>query len=778
MNDKIQLYLEVANYLGDERNKSILEGLLSRRQKQVFYLPVVGQFSAGKSKLINTLLEQPLLPTKTTETTALVTSIMYGFKQVILEKYDGTLIEYPFDELKTLHQDATDRLKQGKHIHVQMEHRLLKTGMIFIDTPGLNTVINSHEAFTYEMLPYADYAIYVIGRGISAADCDVIAYLLKQGIDLTFVRAKIDTIQDEPIEAVIEEDRTLLRSLLTTGVEPRYFAVSTDVPELVPANQEMSLAGLRQYLQEELADHAGRMASDAAERRLAVIGNELQRTLVKRQQEIQNLEQCELSELESQLVALRQEQRLFDQEKSRLAVGVFNQVRRAEVAASQEVKAAANKSVADYKIALDSCASTEEMHKKAPTFANKSTNEFLEKVRSVLADETQALITAARSDYSNIARKIETDLRDQLGQHTFQIDVFEPDVTEMDDYAERRLADLSDKVGAVRDAALHQDEEIRRLGLAREEIVASLSELAALEQEVKNNLAEHGSYVPPLIHDPGSNTCQNVFGRIGSLLDIALIFAPISAGGAVKAGAQAAKAAKAAEGATKVAKIAKVAKVVQKSARYLHEVRQNDALPERIKETGVLDYLTLEFLLSKAGEQFDRKPCTYVDVNMEQAYFQKKEKLESEYAATIRTRLAREEAVGLLSDKLAKKEREKQLKSEYADQMAASLERERRELKIEGERLALERYSKDLCYDAEGQYSQYSAKLFQQYGQYLAKVSSDIIIYHTAEIDKELQRKAESIALLLEQRNTIADRLAVEKQQIDQYLTVVVDREH
>lgn len=773
MTDKIKLYLEVTNYLGDERNKSILEGLLSRRQKQVFYLPVIGQFSAGKSKLINTLLEQPLLPTKATETTALVTSIMYGSNQVILEKHDGSLIEYPFDELKTLHQDATDCVKQGKHIHVQMEHKLLKTGMTFIDTPGLNTVINSHEAFTYEMLPYADYAIYVIGRGISAADCDVIAYLLKLGIDLSFVRTKIDTIQDEPIETVIEADRTLLRSILTTGVEPRYFAVSTDVPDLVPANQGMSLAGLRQYLQEELADQAGRQASDATERRLAVIGSELQRTLVKRQQEIQNLEQCELSELEGQLVALRQEQRVFDQEKSRLAVGVFNQVRRAEVAVRQEVKAAVDESVADYKIALDTCASTEEMHKKAPTFANMSTNEFLEKVRSVLAEETQALITAARSDYSNIARKIETDLRDQLGQHIFQIDVIEPDFTEMNDYAERRLAEVADKVEAVRAAALHQDEEIRRLGLAREEIAASLFELAALEQEVKNNLTEHGSYVPTLIHDPGSNTCKNVFGRIGSLLDIALIFAPIPAGKA-KAGAQAAKALK---GATKVAEIAKVAKVAQKCARYLHEVRQNDALPEQIKETGILDYLTLEYLLSKAGEQLDRKPYTYVDVNEEQAYFQKKEKLESEYAAAIRTRLAREENVGLISDKLAKIEREKQLKSEYADQMAASLERELRELKIEGQRLARERYSKELCYDAEVQYSQYSARLFQQYSQYLAKISSDIIIYHTAEIEKQLQRKTESIAFLLEQRNSIEDRLAVEKQQIDQYLTVVADRE-
>ena len=641
MTEKIKLYLEVANYLGDERNKSILEGLLSRRQNQVFYMPVVGQFSAGKSKLINTLLEQSLLPTKTTETTALVTSIMYGSKQVVLEKIDGTLIEYPFEELKRLHQDEAERLKQGKYIQVQMEHELLKTGMIFIDTPGLNTVIDSHEAFTYEMLPYADYAIYVIGRGISVSDCDVIACLLKQGIDLTFVRTKIDIIQDEPIEIVIEEDRTLLRSLLPKGVEPRYFAVSTDVPELVPANQKMSLAGLRQYLQEELVDHADSMAFVAAERRLAIIGRELKRTLVKRQKEIQTLEKCELSELESQLGALRQEQRLFDQEKSRLAVGVFNQVRRAELVASQEVKAAADKSIDDYKTALDSCASIEDMYKKAPVFANKSTNEFLEKVQGVLVAETQALIKAARADYGNIAHEIETDLRDQLGQDTFQIDVFEPDVTEMGDYAERRLADLSDKVEVLRNAALHQDEEIRRLGLAREEIAASLSELAAIEQELKNSIAEHGNYVPPLIHDPGSNTCQNVFGHIGSLLDIALILAPIPTGGAVKVGTQVAKAAKAAEGATKVDKIAKVVKTVQKGARYLHEIRQNDALPERIKEAGILDYFTLEFLLSKAGEQFDRKPGTYVDVDMEQAYFQKKQKLDAEYASIIRIRLAR-----------------------------------------------------------------------------------------------------------------------------------------
>lgn len=761
MTDKIQLYLEVVDYLGDERNKSVLAGLLARRQKQVFYLPVVGQFSAGKSKLLNTLLEQPLLPTKTTETTALMTSITYGSKQVILEKHDGTWVEYPFEELKLLHQDAIDQLRQGKHIHVQMEHGLLKTGITFIDTPGVNTVISSHAAFVYEILPYADYAIYVIGRGISAIDCDVIACLLKQGIDLIFVRTKIDAIQDESIAAVIEEDRTILRSLFPAGMEPRYFAVSSDVPELAPAAQAMSLTGLRQYLQEELADCADKMAFAATERRLVVIGNELERALINRRQEIHNLEQCEILGLESQLAVLRQEQRLFEQEKIRLAADVFNQVRRTEVTASNEVMAIAKKHVANYKTVLDHCASVEEMHKKALAFSNQSTNEFLENVQSVLADKTETLIVTARAGYNDITRKIETDVREQLGQHTFQLDIFEPDVTEMGDYAERCLADLSDKVETVKDAVLQQDEEIGRLSLAREEIVTSLNELTALAQEATNNLDEHGRNVPPPIDDPGSDRYQNVFGHIGSLLDIAMVFLPVPTGGAAKVGAQA------------VGKVAKIATTVQKGVRFLNKVRQYEGHSKQGKETSVLDYLTLEFLFRKAGEQFDRKPRTYIDVDMEQAYFQKKAQLESEYAAIIRTRLAKEEDVGLFSGQLARKEREKQLQSEYVDQLAALLEKERRTLTIEGQRLARERYSKDLCCDASHHYNQYSTGLIQRYSQYLKKISSDIIIYHTAEIEKQLQRQAEGIALFLEQRDTIADKLSVEKQQIQQYLTVV-----
>ena len=127
---------------------------------------------------------------------------------------------------------------------------------------------------------------------------------------------------------------------------------------------------------------------------------------------------------------------------------------------------------------------------------------------------------------------------------------------------------------------------------------------------------------------------------------------------------------------------------------------------------------------------------------------------------------------------MAKKERKKQLENEYAEQMAATLELERRELKLEGQRLARERYRKDLCSDSEGQHRQYATRLLQQYSKYLAKISSDIIIYHTAEIDEQLQRKAESISKLLEEYNTITEKVAVETQQIGQYLTVVSDREY
>ena len=57
-------YLEIANELGNNSAKSLINDFIEKNSKQRYELPLIGQFSSGKSATINHLLGRDLLPTK------------------------------------------------------------------------------------------------------------------------------------------------------------------------------------------------------------------------------------------------------------------------------------------------------------------------------------------------------------------------------------------------------------------------------------------------------------------------------------------------------------------------------------------------------------------------------------------------------------------------------------------------------------------------------------------------------------------------------------------
>lgn len=75
----------------------VLAGLADKLQRNEFVLAVVGEFSRGKSSLINALLEQPdLLPTAIEPSTSAVTVLTYGPEPRIRVTFDdGTTVEHP-----------------------------------------------------------------------------------------------------------------------------------------------------------------------------------------------------------------------------------------------------------------------------------------------------------------------------------------------------------------------------------------------------------------------------------------------------------------------------------------------------------------------------------------------------------------------------------------------------------------------------------------------------------------------------------------------------------
>lgn len=121
-------------------------------------LAFCGHFSAGKSTLINTILEQPLLPNSPIPTSANIVTIQKG--KDIVEVLDESGEIFSFHQLDDVSVYAKDN--EVKQIHLFLEQFPLPESFVLMDTPGLDSTIESHQSKTLEHLFIADVVVYVM----------------------------------------------------------------------------------------------------------------------------------------------------------------------------------------------------------------------------------------------------------------------------------------------------------------------------------------------------------------------------------------------------------------------------------------------------------------------------------------------------------------------------------------------------------------------------------------------------------------------------------------
>jgi predicted GTPase len=149
-----------------------LENALSSDQVR---LVVLGEFSRGKSKLLNALLDIDLLPTSLETTTAVNTFlralpvgrserfILIHFQdkkrppEEVSWAEDSALIRWG-TELDRSHADAR---MEVDYIEVFLDHPLLQKGMVLVDTPGLEAIVKHHEQITRKAIAESHIALWV-----------------------------------------------------------------------------------------------------------------------------------------------------------------------------------------------------------------------------------------------------------------------------------------------------------------------------------------------------------------------------------------------------------------------------------------------------------------------------------------------------------------------------------------------------------------------------------------------------------------------------------------
>ena len=138
---------------------------LQRLAEDRFYLTLAGQFSRGKSTLMNAMLGMDRLPTGVVPVTSVITAVSYNSTERVRMHFEGSNLthEVPLSELSEwiTEQGNPGNRRKIDMAEVQLPAELLRRGAFFVDTPGLGSAVIANTKTTHRFLPYIDALVLV-----------------------------------------------------------------------------------------------------------------------------------------------------------------------------------------------------------------------------------------------------------------------------------------------------------------------------------------------------------------------------------------------------------------------------------------------------------------------------------------------------------------------------------------------------------------------------------------------------------------------------------------
>lgn len=219
LNQKEKLQQEVNSYFKKyiddiffgEELKLIEKRLLSMESS----IAVVGQFSVGKSALLNALLGQEILATRKIESTKILTRIRHCTStedaKVVLTLKDGQKNTLPLTNVSDLQKYTTFQGEEItdfiQYVDVYWPVQFLNKELILIDTPGSNSLTTSAFQTTKEQLKSSSAIIYLFmgTKGLDARDYEIIEEYATHKKKIFLVGTHLDQLMKEQWLEVQEE---------------------------------------------------------------------------------------------------------------------------------------------------------------------------------------------------------------------------------------------------------------------------------------------------------------------------------------------------------------------------------------------------------------------------------------------------------------------------------------------------------------------------------------------------------------------------------------------
>jgi GTP-binding protein EngB required for normal cell division len=241
--------------------------IAERLESHRFEIAVFGRVSSGKSSLLNHILRTAVLPVGVNPITAVPTRLIHGPEAVLTVSYAdrrterlaiGCLPEFASEVNNPTNVKGVVRLV------VELPSERLKSGLGFVDTPGLGSLAAAGAAETLAYLPQCDLGVVLIAAGtpLNHEDLATIRLLYEAAIPVKVLLSKADLLVPADLESALAYTAGEMRTELGVKIDVHPISTAASHAQLVEQWFAGELAPLYEKHQ-ELAQESIRGKSGA-----------------------------------------------------------------------------------------------------------------------------------------------------------------------------------------------------------------------------------------------------------------------------------------------------------------------------------------------------------------------------------------------------------------------------------------------------------------------------------------------------------------------------------
>jgi len=249
-----------------------------------FKIAVIGEFSTGKSTIINSFLQKDILPAKYRPTTNQITIIKNSKSEYVrVENQPESTLDLTKGNVSKLNENSNNNLEIGLSLPNLSEYEIY-------DTPGVNDPSMFSDEIVFDLIGSVDIAIFVMHatQVLKQSEISFLTKLIrKKDIGkFFFIINQVDIIEDEKYEVrddflerlsnllTISKEQIAKQTFLYSAKNSLNASLNSNAQELLDSGYETVISGIDNFIKTNKQE----LFNDIVQRELALI---LKDTLLK-----------------------------------------------------------------------------------------------------------------------------------------------------------------------------------------------------------------------------------------------------------------------------------------------------------------------------------------------------------------------------------------------------------------------------------------------------------------------------------------------------------------